>query len=162
MLSIFTFHWTYFVPKFASVHIDLFRKSVNKCCQSFWSKKVVGQKKLLVKNSCWSKKIVNLKKVVGHLSTLGTALVTTHSPPLFTCVPTAPPPPPPPPPPTLPPPCPPALRSVPPPPPPPPAVAAAAGLSPFNVTRLSDEEPSRQKPCSRVFASHHVLILDLF
>ena len=54
-----------------------------------------------------------VKKVVGHLSTLGTALVTTHSPPLFTCVPTAPPPPPT----TLPPPCPPALRSVPPPPP---------------------------------------------
>ena len=117
----------------------------------------------LARKSCWS------KKVVGHLSTLGTALVTTHSPPLFTCVPTAPPPPTPtpppptPPPPTLPPPCPPALRSVPPPPPPPPPVAtAAAGLSPFNVTRLSDEEPSRQKPCSRVFASHHVLILDLF
>ena len=101
------------------------------------------------KKSCWS------KKVVGHLSTLGTALVTTHSPPLFTCVPTAPPPPPPPPPPTLPPPCPPALRSVPPP-PPPPAVTAAAGLSPFNVTRLSEEEPSRQKPCSRVFASNLV------
>ena len=86
-------------------------------------------------------------KVGGHLSRVGTTLVTMHSPPLFTCVPTTPPPPPafPPPPP------PPPLLSVPPttpPPPPPPATAAAAGLSPFNVTRLSDEEPSRQNPCS--------------
>ena len=80
----------------------------------------------------------------GHLSRVGTTLVTTHSPPLFTCVPTTPP--------TPPPPFPPPLPSVPPPPrlppPPPPATAAAAGLSPFNVTRLSDEEPSRQNPCS--------------
>ena len=89
----------------------------------------------------------------GHLSRVGTTLVTMHSPPLFTCVPTTAPTPafPPPPLPSEPP---------PPPPPPPPAMAAAGVLSPFNVTRLSDEEPSRQNPCRTSCYSLFILKVD--
>ena len=89
----------------------------------------------------------------GHLSRVGTTLVTMHSPPLFTCVPTTAPTPafPPPPLPSVPP---------PPPPPPPPAMAAAGVLSPFNVTRLSDEEPSRQNPCRTSCYSLFILKVD--